>query len=97
MFARLTTLQFKIDGLDEATRIYEENIIPVSKKQKGFRGAYLLLDRKTGKAVAITLWDSEADAIANEQSGYYQEQVVKHLEFFAAPPIREGYEVVTRA
>jgi len=65
--------------------------------QKGYCGAYLLLDRKTGKAVALTLWESEKDAIANEQSGYYQEQVVKHLAFFAAPPIREGFEVVSQA
>ncbi len=97
MFARMTTLQYRIDGLDKAVKIYEDSVIPVAKMQKGYRGAYLLLDRKTGKAVALTIWESEKDAIANEQSGYYQEQVVKHLEFFTAPPIREGFEVVCKA
>jgi heme-degrading monooxygenase HmoA len=93
MFARLMIVPMKIDKLDEGRNIYAESIIPAAKSQKGYRGAYLLSDRKTGKAVSITLWDSEEDAIANEQSGYLQEQVSKLKEFFIAPPVREGYEV----
>jgi heme-degrading monooxygenase HmoA len=85
--------QIDIDKLDEAIRIYEERVTPARKSQKGSRGAYLLTDPKTGKGISITLWDSEEDAIANEQSGYYQEQVNKFKGFFTAPLIREGYEV----
>jgi len=93
MFARLTIVQVKMDKLDETVKIFEENVVPVAKSQKGYRGGYLLTDRKTGKGIAMTLWDSEADAIANEQSGYYQEQVSKFKDLWTAPPIREGYEV----
>ena len=93
MFARLTTVQVNIDKLDETRKIYKEDVIPAAKSQKGYRRAYLLTNPKTGKGVSITLWDSEEDAIANEQSGYYQEQVSKFKGFFTAPPIREGYEV----
>jgi len=97
MFARLTIVQSKIDKQDEAIKIYEENVIPTIKSLKGFRAAYLLTDRKTGKGVAISLWDSEDDAIATEQSGYYQEQLSKFKDVFAAPPVREGYEVSLQA
>jgi len=93
MFARLTMAQMKSDKIDETRKIYEESVIPAAKSQKGYRGAYLLTDRKTGKGISMTLWDSEEDAIANEQSGYYQEQVNKLKEFFTAPPVREGYEI----
>jgi len=93
MFARLTIVQMKMDKLDETIKIYKESIVPAAKSQKGYRGAYLLTDRKTGKGVSISLWNSEDDAIANEQSGYYQEQVSKVKEFFTALPVREGYEV----
>jgi len=93
MFARLTIAQMKMDKLDEAIKIYEESVIPAAKSQKGYRGAYFLTDRNTGKQVSIALWDSEEDAIANEQSGYYQEQISKFKELLAAPPVREGYEV----
>ena len=93
MFARVTMIQVKSNKLDEAIKIYEESVNPERKAQKGSRAAYLLTDRKTGKGIAITLWDSEEDAIANEQSGYYQEQLNKFKDVFAAPPVREGYEV----
>jgi len=93
MFARITRIQVKSDKVDEAIKIYTENVTPARKAQKGSRGAYLLTDHKTGKGIAITLWDSEDDAIANEQSGYYQEQLTKFKDVFAAPPVREGYEV----
>jgi hypothetical protein len=29
--------------------------------------------------------------MANEHSRYYQEQLVKFIELFQSPPIREGY------
>jgi len=93
MFARLTTVQMQIDKIDEAIKIFEESVVPAAKSQKGFCGAYLLTDRKTGKAIAIGLWDSEADVLANEQRGYYQEQASKVAPFFTTAPVREGYEV----
>ena len=97
MFARVTIVQVKIDKLDETVKIYEENVVPAAKSQKGYRGIYLLTDRNTGKGYSISLWDSEEDAIANEQSGYYQEQVGKFKDSFAAPPDQEGYEVSVQA
>jgi len=49
------------------------------------------------RGVSITLWDSEEEAIANEKSGYYQDQVNIFKEYFTAPPVREGYEVSIQA
>ncbi|RLC29039.1 hypothetical protein DRH13_06285 [Candidatus Woesebacteria bacterium] len=97
MFARLTIAQGMINKLDESIKIYEDSIIPAAKSQKGFQGAYLLTDRNIGKFISCTLWDSEDDAFANEQSGYYQEQIDKLKDFLTAPPVREGYEVSVQA
>jgi heme-degrading monooxygenase HmoA len=99
MYVRLTIVpQVKKDRIDEAIQFFDENIVPASRSQKGYRGAWLLLDRKKLKGLALTMWDSEEDAIANEKSGYYQEQLVKFMGFLASPSyIREGYEVVVQA
>ena len=97
MYARLTIVHLKPDFLDETVKLYEDGVIPAAKSQKGFRGAYLLSDSKSGKGISITLWDSEEEAIANEKSGYYQDQVNKFKEYFTAPPVREGYEVSVQA
>jgi heme-degrading monooxygenase HmoA len=97
MFARITTAQTKVAWLDKFIKIYRESIVPAAKQQKGYCGAYFLVDRKTGKGVSITLWDSEEDALANEESRYYQEQLVKVMNIMTKPPIREGYEVSVQA
>ncbi|UCC40672.1 MAG: antibiotic biosynthesis monooxygenase [Candidatus Aminicenantes bacterium] len=98
MFARLTRFQGKIDKADEAIELFKNSIIPAAKSQKGFCGIYFFIDRKTGSGVSIAFWDSEEDAIANEKSGYYQEQLVKFMDFLATPSyIREGYDVVVQA
>jgi heme-degrading monooxygenase HmoA len=57
----------------------------------------MLTDRKTGKGISITLWESEQDAIANEKTGYYQQQVGRFKDFFTKPPVQEGYEVDIQA
>ena len=97
MFARFTIVQMKEDKMDEAIKLYEESVVPGAKLQKGFCGIYLFADRKTGKGYSISLWDSEEDAVANEQSGYYKEQVGKFAEHFSAPPSQEGYELSVKA
>ncbi len=97
MVARVTTVQVKPENIDDTTKLYGESVVPAAKSQKGYQGAYMLVDRNTGKGVSISLWDSEEDARANEQSGYYQEQVGKFKDFLTAPPVQEGYEVVIKA
>ena len=92
MFARLTIVQWKSGKQDEALKIFRESVIPAFKSQKGSRGGYLLTDPKTGKGIAIAFWDSEEDAIASEKS-YYQQQLSKFKDLFAAPPVREEYVV----
>jgi len=93
MFARMTIMPIRMDRIDEAIRIYKESVIPEARRQAGFQGACLLTDRQAGKGTAVTFWKNEKTAVANEESRYYQEQLVKFINLFAGPPIREGYEV----
>jgi heme-degrading monooxygenase HmoA len=94
MFARLLRIKTKIERIDEASKLFEENVIPLCKDKKGYKGAYFLADRKTGNSMLVTLWESEEDMLATERSRFFQEQVVKFLSFYKSSPIRETYEVV---
>ena len=94
MYTRLTTVQIKSDKMDETIKLYEESVVPAAKSQDGYRGAYLLVNRETGKGVSLTVWCCEETAVAGEKSGYYQEQLAKFKDIFTAPPVREGYELV---
>ena len=93
MFARTTTMQLKIAFIDDALEVYKNSIVPAAKAQRGFIELSLFLDRKSGKAISTALWETEEDAKANEESHYYQEQLVKLLSYYADPPIKEGFEV----
>jgi heme-degrading monooxygenase HmoA len=93
MYARVTSAEIFKEKIDQFIEIYKEYVVPAAKKQKGFRGIHLLVDRKTGNGMAISYWESEKDALANEKSLYYQEQVARFISFYARQPIRDGYDV----
>jgi heme-degrading monooxygenase HmoA len=97
MFARFTTLSFRTEKYDEGIRVFDQSVVPAARAQNGFRAIYLLADRQAGRCVALTFWEDEAAAKANEQNLYYQEQLVKLLPFFASDPVREGFEVIIEA
>jgi heme-degrading monooxygenase HmoA len=97
MFARITTADTRPEWVDDFINVYEKSIVPAAKSQKGFHKAYFLVDRKTGKGLSITIWDSEEDAIANEKNLYYQQQLVKVKNLFTSPPTRQGFEVAIEA
>jgi heme-degrading monooxygenase HmoA len=93
MYARVTSAEIFKDKINQFIEIYREYVVPAAKKQKGFKGIRLLVDWKTGKGMSITYWESEEDALSNEKSLYYQEQVARFISFYARQPIREGYDV----
>ena len=97
MYVRITTLTFRTEMYDEGIRIFEESVIPAARAQKGFQGFYVLADRQTARCVAMTFWDDEAAARANEDNLYYQEQLVKFMPLYVTAPVREGYELVIEA
>ena len=96
MFVRQTIIHTAIDKIDEASRLFKENVIPAFRSQKGYQGASFISDRTTGKSICVSLWDSEQDAISNEKSLVYQEQLVKFISLFTMDPFREGYELLVQ-
>jgi heme-degrading monooxygenase HmoA len=97
MYARITILSLKKGSATEAIRIYSDSILPAAKSQEGYRGSYVLADWEADKGITMTLWESEKEALASEENRYYQEQLVKAMHLFAAPPVREGYEVAVES
>jgi heme-degrading monooxygenase HmoA len=93
MYARVVTVSIQPDRLDEVIQVFRDSIWPAGKQQKGHKGGYLLTDRKTGKAISVALWETEADMTAGETSNYLREQIAKVASAFTAPPVTEHYEV----
>jgi len=97
MYARVTTGYVQPGKMDELNQYVRETLVPLYSQQQGFKGALFLTDRSANKAIAITLWETEAEMAAGEASGgYYREQLAKMAHLFASAPVREAYEVAVQ-
>ena len=96
MHAALNFTQIQPGKMNEAIAIFRDSVIPAVSQQQGSRGSILLTDPNTNKAIAVALWDTEADAAAVVTSGWRQEQIDKLASVIAEPPVREVYEVSVR-
>ena len=67
MYARVSTYQGPPDQIDEGVCCAQENIVPRVGEVDGFEGVYFLVDRQSGKALSITLWESEEAMRASEE------------------------------
>ena len=73
--------------------IFQNSVIPAAQKQNGFVDAYFFVNRNAGKFVSITVWDSMENAISNQKSGYYKEQIDKFSDYQVVAPEIEPYDV----
>src|SRR5918997_5966322 len=75
MYARVTTLEGPPDKIDDATRHVREQTLPQLQQMDGFEGFVTLVDRQSGKQLAVALWESEEalrateDAVSSMRSG----------------------------
>ena len=96
MHAAVNFVQIQPGKMNEAIAIFRDSVVPAASQQQGNRGAILLTDPNTNKAIAVALWETEADAAAVVTGGWYQEQIARFASVFAGPPVREVYEVSLR-
>jgi hypothetical protein len=68
VFARVTSFRGDPGYIDEGSNYIRESVLPNVGPEEGLEGFYHLVDRKSGKAISITLWASEVamHAIAQE-------------------------------
>ena len=66
VFVRVTTVEGDPAKADEGIAFFEEMIVPVIRKQPGARTALLFVNRKTGRGLAATGWDTEQDLQKSE-------------------------------
>jgi heme-degrading monooxygenase HmoA len=92
MYARMINSQLKSGKVVDAVAIWRDKVAPDLKKAKGFKGAYLVGDRKTGKGLTITLWETEADA--NAMNAGLSQTFALFDGLFAAQPETVQYEVL---
>ncbi|MCI0811085.1 MAG: antibiotic biosynthesis monooxygenase, partial [Chloroflexi bacterium] len=64
MHVRVTNVQLKPGKMQDLIKAYDDSVVPAQKAQKGYQGSYLMTDASSGKAIAISVWETEADMLA---------------------------------
>src|ERR1700694_3651337 len=70
MFARNVSLRLRPNALSEFTRIFDKEVIPMLRKQSGFRDEIIFALPGGPNVVAISLWDTKEHAEAYKTAGY---------------------------
>jgi heme-degrading monooxygenase HmoA len=96
MLARVTIIQGKPEQIEAGIRNFQENVGPTAKKLAGFKGSYLLVDRKSGKMLGIALWDTEENLQASTKIAAQLRAGVTKAAGTTKPPIVEIYEVAVQ-
>ena len=70
MYARNVTLHLKADKASEFTRTLESDVLPMLRKQPGFKDEITFVASDRDEAVAISLWDRRESAEAYSRETY---------------------------
>jgi heme-degrading monooxygenase HmoA len=82
------------ERIEETTRQFEDESLDALAQQPGFRGITVGVNRRSGKAVAVTMWETEADMRESEKvADTAREQAVATAKP-EREPIVDDYEVI---
>ncbi len=94
MFARTVSIHLKSNMLSDYNRTFDKDILPLLRKQKGFRDEITLSNPSSLDAIAISLWETRADAEAYNTNTY--PEVLKTLgRMIDGTPKVQTFEAVT--
>ena len=92
MYARNVTLNLKANSAPEFTRMLETDVLPVLRKQNGFKDEITFVAENGKEALAISLWENKENAEAYSRDTYpaLLRSLAKIVE---GTPQVEAYEV----
>ena len=80
MFARNVSIHLKSNMLSDYTLTFEKEVLPLLRKQNGFKDEITLAGAGGVDVTAISLWENKADADTYNTTAY--PQVLKTMEKF---------------
>jgi predicted choloylglycine hydrolase len=92
MFARNVTFHLKSNTHSDYTRTLENDVLPLLRKQKGFKDEITLSNPGSADAISISLWDSKANAY---NTNTYPEVLRTFAKMIDGTPKVQTFEAVT--
>lgn len=70
MFARKLSLRVKLEMFSEFTKVFEREIVPLLRRQKGFRDEIVLASPGSRDVLVLSFWETSEDADDYHNSAY---------------------------
>ncbi|MFN2531614.1 MAG: hypothetical protein ABR555_09980 [Pyrinomonadaceae bacterium] len=94
MFGRQVTVSLKPNSATELISVIENQVLPILRKQKGFRDEVTFVAPERSEAIASSFWDTKEDAEAYNLSGY--PEVIKALSHLVnGTPTVKTFDIAT--
>ena len=94
MFARNVSIHLKSNMLSDYTRTFEKDVLPLLRKQNGFKDELTLSNPGSVDVIAISLWESKANAEAYN-TNVYPEVLKTLVRMIDGTPKVQTFEAVT--
>jgi heme-degrading monooxygenase HmoA len=95
MYARLSRFAgLPPERIEETVREFEEEYLPSLEASPGFQGIVVGVDRGSGKAAAVTFWESRETLDASDRAADQARQAALDRAEPVREPIVDRYEVV---
>jgi heme-degrading monooxygenase HmoA len=94
MFARSVSIRLKPNSVAEFIRTFENEILPLLRKQQGFQDELVLVSSNGTEAVGISLWDQKDNAEAYHRTTFLEVQKLLS-KVIGGTPQAQTYEVST--
>jgi predicted ester cyclase len=95
MHAGVIRSTYKKSDLNQVAKDFKENVIPIQAAHEGSRSAMLLIDRDSGEAISIGIYEDEASAKAFGSKATKLLDGFKKYRTSTAEPKRELFEIAT--
>ena len=79
MFSRIVTMKLKPSqyNVSDLTKTIDEKVLPLLRKQEGFKDAVFFASPGSAEAISVSVWDRKESADAYNQKAY--PEVLKSL------------------
>ena len=92
MFTRCVTATLKTDAAKQVPNVIQNDVLPILRKQKGFRDEVVLIAPDRSEFLGLSFWDTKGDAEAYDRTAY--PEVLKAItKIVEGTPNVQTYEV----
>lgn len=95
MYARLSRFAgLPPERIEETVREFEEDYLPALEEAPGFRGIMVGVDWSSGRAAAVTFWETREDLDASDKAAAAARDAAIERAEPVRDPIVDRYEVM---